>query len=183
MKVLSVNVGLPRTFEWQGRKITTGFRKEPLSGRVNFRGVNLEGDAQADRAVHGGTHKSVYVYPSEHYPVWAAELSVAALPWGSFGENLSTVGWLETRARIGDKVRIGTAEFEVMSPRKPCYKMEAAFQRTDMIRRFHQSRRSGFYLGGVKFGSLGAGDSIEILSSVAGSPTVFEAYPGYAGEI
>jgi MOSC domain-containing protein YiiM len=183
MKVLSVNVGQPRSMSWQGRTFLTGFRKEPVLGRVQFHGVNLVGDAQGDRTVHGGSRKSVYVYPSEHYPSWESELSVSKLPWGSFGENLTTVGWLETEARIGDRARIGTAEFEVTSPRKPCYKMEAAFQRNDMIRRFHTSRRSGFYLGGVSSGALEVGDSIEILSSQSASPTIAEAYPGYAGEI
>lgn len=183
MKVVSLNVGLPANLTWQGRTILTGFRKEPVRGPVEFRGVNLIGDAQADRAVHGGARKSVYVYPSEHYPVWKAELTVTELPWGSFGENLTTVGWLETDTRLGDRVRIGTAEFEVISPRKPCHKMEAAFRRTDMIRRFHRSRRSGFYLGGIKPGVLRAGDSVELLSTPTGSPTVAEAYAGYAGEI
>ena len=183
MKVLSVNVGLPAALTWQGRSVITSFRKNPIQGIVEFRGVNLAGDSQADRKVHGGNRKSVYVYPAEHYPVWESELGVGKLPWGSFGENLTTSGWLESVARIGERVRIGSAEFELASPRKPCYKMEIAFQRADMIRRFHLSRRCGFYLGGVKEGALRAGDPVVTLSRKAGAPTVAEAYPGYAGEI
>jgi MOSC domain-containing protein YiiM len=183
MKIVSVNVGLPANLVWQGRTISTGFRKLPTSGRIEFVGVNLAGDGQADRSVHGGPRKSVYVYPSEHYPSWKAELQATQLPYGSFGENLTTAGWLETEARLGDRVRIGTAEFEVTSPRKPCYKMEAAFQRTDMIRRFHLSRRCGFYLGAVRPGSLEPGDSVELVSRATGAPTIAEAYPGYAGEL
>ena len=183
MRIVSLNLGLPASLAWQGRTIVTGFRKAPVLGRVNFAGVNLVGDGQADRSVHGGDRKSVYVYPSEHYHAWRAELGIAELPFGAFGENLTTEGWMESAARVGDRVRIGTAEFEVTSPRKPCYKMEAAFQRDDMIRRFHRSRRSGFYLGGVKDGSLEAGDQVVLLSSRSGSPTIAETYPTYAGDM
>lgn len=182
VKVLTVNVGVPRTLAWGGREIRTAFLKMPVAGPITFRGVNLAGDDQADRSVHGGERKAVYVYPVEHYDFWRRELDVTTLPFGSFGENLTTQGWLETEARIGDLVRIGTAEFVVVSPRKPCYKLEAAFRRDDMIKRFHRARRSGFYLGGRRSGQLAAGDSIELLARVPNAPTVAEVYPSYAGE-
>lgn len=182
MEVLSVNVGVPQTIMWGDREIRTAFRKVPVNGKIEFRGVNLLGDDQADRSVHGGERKSVYVYPVEHYPWWRQELELTELPWGSFGENLTTSGWLESDACVGDRVRIGTAEFVVASPRKPCYKLEASFRRNDMIRRFHRSRRSGFYLAGRRPGTLTAGDRIELLSRQAGSPTIADTYPRYAEE-
>ncbi len=182
MKVVSINVGFPRVLTWGGREVRTAFRKEPVSAPVEFRGVNLVGDEQADRSVHGGERKAVYVYPVEHYGFWREELDLSDLRFGSFGENLTTQGWLETEVRVGDLVRIGSAEFAVTIPRKPCYKMEAAFQRDDMIRRFHQSRRSGFYLSGRTSGRLAAGDEVEVLSRVEGARTIAEVYPSYAGE-
>ena len=108
MKVISVNVGLPREVEWNGQRVTTGIFKTPVSGPVNVRTLNLEGDGQADLSVHGGVTKAVYVYPSEHYEFWRAELPETALPWGMFGENLSTQGLAEEEVQIGDEFRIGT---------------------------------------------------------------------------
>ena len=95
MKLLSVNVGKPREVEWKGRTVTTGIFKEPVSGRVAVRKLNLDGDGQADLSVHGGPDKAVYLYPSEHYPYWRQEFPGMDLPWGMFGENLTTEGILE----------------------------------------------------------------------------------------
>ncbi len=182
MKVVSINIGTPQVLTWAGREVRTAFRKAPVPVPVEFRGVNLVGDDQADRSVHGGERKAVYVYPVEHYAFWREELGLSDLPFGSFGENLTTQGWLETDAHVGDLVRIGSAEFVVTMPRKPCYKMEAVFQRDDMMRRFHHSRRSGFYLSGRTSGRLAAGDEVEVLSRVEGARTMAEIYPSYAGE-
>jgi MOSC domain-containing protein YiiM len=172
MHVVSVNVGQTEVLIWEGRQIRTGFRKQPVQGRVRLRGVNLAGDDQADRTVHGGKRKSVYVYPSEHYRFWQKTLRVATLGWGAFGENLTTAGWLESDAHVGDVVRIGTAALEVTQPRSPCYKINAAFGRSDMIERFHQSDRSGFYLAPVEEGEIGEGDTIEIISVTRGAPSI-----------
>ncbi len=174
MRVISLNVGEVEVIVWEGHRIRTGFRKHPVAGKVQLRGVNLVGDDQADRTVHGGRRKTVYVYPSEHYPFWREALGAPTLAWGAFGENLTTSGWLEATAHIGDLVRIGTAEMEVTQPRSPCYKMNAAFARADMIERFHYSGRSGFYLAPVREGEMGAGDSIELLSRKPDAPLVSE---------
>ena len=96
MKLLSVNVGLPRELEWRGEKVRTSIFKSPVAERVRVRGVNLDGDAQSDLRVHGGVDKAVYAYPSEHYAFWRNELGLDVLPWGAFGENLTTEGLLET---------------------------------------------------------------------------------------
>src|ERR1700709_2105415 len=122
MKILSVNVGLPRPAVWKGRRIMTGIFKEPVAGRVRVRRHNLDGDGQADLSVHGGPEKAVYAYPSEHYPFWRRELELAELPWGAFGENLTTEGWWEDEVHVGDRFRIGTAELVVTQPRMPCFK-------------------------------------------------------------
>lgn len=174
MQIVSVNVGKVGTLFWEGRGIRTGFRKRSILGRAQFAGANLHGDDQADRTVHGGHRKSVYVYPSEHYAFWRRELGVMDLGWGAFGENLTTREWLEPTVHIGDVVKIGTARFEVTQPRRPCYKMNAAFGRNDMVERFHRSQRSGFYLAPVAEGSVGEGDQIELVFRPKNMPSVLE---------
>ncbi len=144
--------------------MTTAIFKDPVAGRVKVNDLNLEGDAQADLTVHGGWSKAVYVYPGEHYEYWRNELPEMEPGNSQFGENLTTEGLIETEVCIGDKLRIGTAEFVVTEPRMPCSKLGIRFGRKDILRRFLQSRRSGFYMAVTKTGELGAGDGIEILS-------------------
>lgn len=144
--------------------VTTGIFKNPVEGRIKVGQLNLDGDAQADLRVHGGPHKAVYAYPSEHYEFWKSEYPHKDLEVSQFGENLSTEGLIETELFIGDRLRIGTAEFVVAQPRMPCYKLAIRFGHKDILRRFLQSRRSGFYLAVTKTGELGAGDEIEIIS-------------------
>jgi MOSC domain-containing protein YiiM len=106
MKVLSVNVGLPRDVEWRGAAVRTSIYKEPVTGPVRVNRLNLEGDRQADLSVHGGTDKAVYAYPSEHYSLWRDELPGMDLPWGVFGENLTIEGLLEDAVHIGDRLAL-----------------------------------------------------------------------------
>jgi MOSC domain-containing protein YiiM len=161
MKIVSVNVGLPRPVEWRGRRIMTGIFKEPVSGQVAVRRLNLAGDRQADLSVHGGVHKAVYAYPSEHYPFWRQELDLRDLTWGAFGENLTTEGWWEDEIHIGDRFRAGTAEFVVTQPRTPCFKLALKFDRDDIVDRFLENVRPGFYLAVAKEGELAADDAFE----------------------
>src|SRR6266480_681018 len=150
MKVMSVNVGLPREVEWHGKTVLTSIFKEPVTGRVRVERLNLVGDRQSDLTVHGGVDKAVYAYPSEHYGYWRAELPGVDLPWGMFGENFTTEGLLEEAVYIGDKFRIGETEVMVTEPRMPCYKLGIKFGRADIIKRFLASRRTGFYFAVVR---------------------------------
>jgi len=163
MKILSVNVGLPREVAWQGKLVTTGIFKEPVKSPVMLRRLNLDGDGQADLTVHGGVTKAVYAYPSEHYPFWRAELPTMDLPWGMFGENLTTEGLLEDAVYIGDRFRVGEAELMVTEPRMPCYKLGIKFGRADIIKRFLASRRSGFYFAVTREGMVSAGNALELI--------------------
>jgi MOSC domain-containing protein YiiM len=172
MKVVSVNVGLPRDVEWRRDAVETAIFKSPGAGRIAVKRLNLEGDRQADLTVHGGPEKAVYAYPTEHYPFWREELPGVPLPWGSFGENLSTEGLSESKVRVGDVLRIGSAELVVTQPRMPCFKLNLRFQRSDMVKRFTQSGRSGFYLAVLKEGDLGAGDPIELVPAGEEAVTV-----------
>lgn len=163
MKVLSVNVGLPKQIEIGGRVVATGIFKAPVSGRIKVRKLNLDGDGQADHSVHGGPNKAVYAYPSEHYAFWKRELPGVSMPWGMFGENLTLEGLLEEDAHIGDQFRAGTAVLMVTQPRTPCYKLGIKFGREDMETRFLSSRRTGFYLSVLREGELEAGEKVELI--------------------
>ncbi|MBV8552221.1 MAG: MOSC domain-containing protein [Acidobacteriaceae bacterium] len=159
-RVISVNVGMPREARVQNTSVLTAIFKSPVEGRVALKGINLVGDRQADRTVHGGPYKAVYLYPSEHYAYWAEQLPGMELPFGSFGENLTSMGIREESVCIGDTFRIGSAVLQVTQPRMPCYKLGIRFGRPDMVRRFWLSGRSGIYFSIVQEGELGAGDSI-----------------------
>lgn len=163
MKLLSVNVGLPREIEFHGKFVRTSIFKSPASGQVRVATLNLEGDEQSDLSVHGGVHKAVYAYPSEHYAFWREEVPGLDLSWGAFGENFTTEGLLE-EVQIGDRLRVGTAEFAVTQPRMPCFKLGIRFGRPEIVKRFLRSGRSGFYLAVLQEGQVTAGDSIEVLA-------------------
>ena len=164
MKIVSLNVGLPREVTWRQTTITTAIYKQPVEGRVPLRKLNLDGDRQADLSVHGGEYKAVYCYPHEHYDYWRRELSGRDLPMGVFGENFTTDGLLEDTVHLGDRLSIGSAEVLVTQPRLPCYKLAARFQSDDMVKRFFASRRTGFYLAVVREGAVGSGDEIKIVA-------------------
>jgi MOSC domain-containing protein YiiM len=161
MRVLSLNVAIPRPVRWKDGLVMTGFFKEPVAGRIRLRRLNLEGDGQADLSVHGGPDKAVYAYPSEHYPFWRNELPGQPLAWGAFGENLTTDGWWEDEVHVGDRFRIGTAELVVTQPRMPCFKLALRFGSDDVVGRFLESGRPGFYLRVLQEGEVEAGDPME----------------------
>jgi MOSC domain-containing protein YiiM len=169
-RVISCNVGKPVLVPSADGAILTGIFKHPVNGPVHVGRLNLEGDQQADLTVHGGPHKAVYVYPSEHYQYWREQLPQTNMPWGMFGENLTTEGLLESGVNIGDRYRIGSAVFQVTQPRMPCFKLALKFNRSDMIKRFWLSGRSGFYLSVCKEGELWAETPVEL--DVSGEPAV-----------
>jgi MOSC domain-containing protein YiiM len=163
-KIISVNVGLPRSVTWHGHAVTTGIFKERVAGRVFLRKLDLDGDRQADLSVHGGEYKAVYCYPMEHYAYWKEELPGQDLMAGNFGENFTTEGLLENVVHIGDRFSVGSTEVVVTQPRLPCYKLGIRFQSDAMVKRFLASKRSGFYLGVTREGEVGAGDEIKEIS-------------------
>jgi MOSC domain-containing protein YiiM len=137
----------------------TSIFKEPVDRRLRVTKLSLEGDEQSDLTVHGGVDKAVYVYPVEHYDAWRLELPEVDFPPSVFGENLTTEGLLED-VRIGDRFRIGTAEFMVTQPRMPCYKLGIRFGRMDMLKRMLRNGRAGFYFAVTAQGEVGPGDAI-----------------------
>jgi MOSC domain-containing protein YiiM len=174
MRVVSVNVGMPRTRIWQGRYVSTAIFKEPVEGRVPLRLHNLDGDAQADLTAHGGRDKAVYAYPSEHYDFWREELPGRDLPPGVFGENLTTEGLLENEIHVGDEFRVGSARLVVTQPRQPCFKLGLRFNDPMMVKRFQLAWRPGIYFAISGEGEVGAGDPIELLAEDETRMTLLE---------
>ena len=174
MKLLSLNVARPRLATYKGETVSTGIFKEPIAGPVALRTLNLDGDRQSDLTVHGGPNKAVYGYPSEHYVYWRNELPGQNLPWGMFGENFTTLGLLEPELHIGDRLKIGSAVLVIRQPRVPCYKLAIKFQRDDILARFLQSGRSGFYFSVEREGSVNTGDAFELLSQESRAITIAE---------
>ncbi|HTH22575.1 MAG TPA: MOSC domain-containing protein [Nitrososphaeraceae archaeon] len=172
MRLLSLNVGLPRQVRFQGELVTTGIFKKPVQGSVRLRKLNLEGDKQADLKVHGGVDKAVYAYAGEHYDYWRQELPDMSLPWGMFGENFTTEGMFEESVNIGDQFKVGTANLIATQPRMPCYKLGVKFGSMDMIKRFLASGLTGVYFKVMKEGELEQGDEIKLIKKAENSVTV-----------
>jgi MOSC domain-containing protein YiiM len=182
MKVISVNVGLPREVAWKDMNVQTAIFKEPVVGPVAISKLNLAGDQQADLTVHGGPDKAVYAYPAEHYDYWRTELPDVPLSWGAFGENLTTQGLQEDSLFIGDHLRVGSAVLRITQPRMPCYKLALKFGREDIIARFLASGRTGFYFTVIETGEAAAEASIQVLERDPNRVTVSDLLRLYLGQ-
>ena len=172
MKVLSVNVGLPRKILFNGQIITTAIFKDPVKDPISLRKLNLDGDKQADLTVHGGLDKAVYSYPSEHYVYWRKQFPNTDLVWGMFGENFTTEGLFEDAVNVGDQFQIGSAKLVATQPRMPCYKLGVRFGRMDVIRRFMASGRPGIYFKVLTEGEVQRDDKIKIIRRDKNNVTV-----------
>jgi MOSC domain-containing protein YiiM len=162
-RIESVNVGGRQAIDWAGRVVETAIWKHPVTGRVSATGVNLDGDDQADRRVHGGPDKAIYAYSTRDYDWWSQQLGTDVEP-GTFGENLTVSGIDLTRAVIGEQWRIGATVLQVTEPRMPCYKLGIRMGDAAFVDRFEQARRYGAYLRIVEEGTVAAGDTIEVFA-------------------
>jgi MOSC domain-containing protein YiiM len=178
-KVLSVSVGLPREFEYNGRPARSAIWKSPVAGRVAARGVNLAGDDQADRRAHGGPDKAVYAYAVEDLRWWAQELG-RPLQYGELGENLTTEGIEVSGALVGERWAIGTTVLEVSEPRIPCWRLGVRMNDKLMPRRFTEALRPGSYLRILVEGDVGAGDEIQVIERPDHELTVRDVLRIYA---
>jgi MOSC domain-containing protein YiiM len=176
--VLSVNVAQMRQIQRHGELVWTGIWKHPVTGPVAVRGVNVEGDDQGDRSVHGGPDKAVYAYAREDIDWWERELG-RELPDGVFGENLTLRGLDPARALVGERWRIGSVLLEVSEPRFPCWKLGVRFGDPLMLKRFAAARRSGTYLRIVEEGTLEAGNRVEPVSRPAHRLTIADFAHAY----
>jgi ferredoxin-NADP reductase/MOSC domain-containing protein YiiM len=173
-KLLSVNVGLPREIEWQGRVVRTAIWKNPVSGRVFARRLNLDGDGQADLKGHGGEHRAVMVYQLEAYRYWERELGRSDFEYGQFGENFTVDGLCDAEVYLGDRYRIGTAVFEVTQPRVTCYRLGIRMNNPQIAALLVAHRRPGFYCRVIREGDVGAGDEIEKIEAGPGKVSIAE---------
>jgi MOSC domain-containing protein YiiM len=180
MKIISLNVGVPRRVLHHDDEVTTGIFKSPVDRPLMLHRLNLEGDRQADLEVHGGLNKAVYAYPSEHYSYWRQQLPEVEFIWGQFGENVTTEGLWEQDASIGDVYRMGQALVKVTQPRMPCFKLGIRFGRDDMVKRFLASGRSGIYFSVVEEGLVKGGDAIEKISAQPDGISIRDINRAYA---
>jgi MOSC domain-containing protein YiiM len=178
-KILSVNVGLPREFDYDGRLARSAIWKAPVAGRIKAAGVNLAGDAQADRKAHGGPDKALYAYGVEDLRWWERELG-QSLPHGQLGENLTTEGMAVNDALVGERWKVGTVVLEVSEPRIPCWRLGVRMGDPKFPRRFTQALRPGAYLRIVVEGEVGAGDEIEVLERPDHDVTIRDVFRIYA---
>lgn len=162
-KLLAVNVGHPREIDLGKRTISTAIYKTPVTGRVSVRGVNLDGDDQADRKLHGGPDKAVYAYGWDETTAWAEELDRDLRP-GAFGENLTIDGLDVSGALIGERWAVGSTLLEVAQPRLPCFKLGIRMGDPKFVKRFGRAGRPGAYLRIVREGDVGAGDAVDVIS-------------------
>lgn len=180
-QVLSIQVGRPKTYTWLGHEVQTSIYKNRVHGPVRAAGVNLEGDDQADRKQHGGSDKAVYAYAREDQEWWEYELQ-QSLPFGIFGENLTTRGLDLHAAVVGQTWQIGSAVLQVSEPRTPCWKLGLRMRDSKFPRRFAASRRTGVLLRILSEGTLTAGDPIEVRAAPAHGVTVGTVNRIYYGE-
>jgi MOSC domain-containing protein YiiM len=175
-EILSVNISGLQSMYWNGEKILTGIHKRAVDHPVQVGTLSIVGDVQADLVYHGGKDKAVYFYPSEHFPFWAEVLGKSQLQPGSLGENFTTKGVLETEAYIGDIWRVGTALVQIIQPRSPCYKLAIKYKRPDLVPRFLEATKPGFYASVLREGVVQAGDEMELVSREQDQITVADVF-------
>jgi ferredoxin-NADP reductase/MOSC domain-containing protein YiiM len=173
-KLVSVNVGLPREIEWQGKLVRTAIWKLPVPRRVFARRLNLDGDGQGDLQGHGGEHRAVMVYQLDAYRYWEKVLGRNDLEHGQFGENFTVEGLPDDEVCIGDRYRISGAVFEVTQPRVTCYRLGIRMNNPQMAALLVSHRRPGFYFRVITEGEVGAGDEIQKVADGQGRISVAE---------
>src|SRR4051812_43413316 len=176
MKIISINVSLPKEVDWHGKKIVTSIFKTPVEGRRHVGKLNIEGDGQADLLAHGGEHRAIFLYQKDSYEYWRKELGRDDLHYGQFGENLTVEGdgLADSEVCIGDRFQIGTAVLEVTQPRVTCYKVGFSTGVPEMPALLVKHKRPGFYCRVISEGDMGAGDEIIKLSNGKGRMTIAE---------
>ncbi len=173
-QLVSVNLGLPRDVEWNGRTVHTAVWKDPVPGRCRVGRLNLEGDWQGDLAGHGGEQRAVLVYQLESYEYWQGQLNRTDFVHGQFGENFTVDGLPDHAVCIGDRYQIGRALFEITQPRVTCYRVGIRMNEPRMPAMLTSSGRPGFYFRVLKEGEVTAGDEVVKIGEAKERMTVAE---------
>lgn len=179
MIVRSVNVSLPKQVQHKNKPVSTGIFKQPVSGRVAVNQFNLAGDQQVDLVNHGGEHKAVYGFASDHYAFWQKTLGQPPFHYGKFGENLTVDGLDESRLCIGDQLQVGNCVLEITQPRVPCFKLGLAFDREEMPRLFVENAATGIYFRVIETGSVATGDQVLVKQAHPAKLTVQRLFKAY----
>jgi MOSC domain-containing protein YiiM len=174
VNLVSINVGGPKEISWMGNPVRTSIFKTPVSGARKVSFTNIEGDEQSDLNVHGGVNKAVYAYDLSHYDHWKKILQRDDWQYGMFGENLTTRGLVDNDVKIGAIYQVGTAKFQVIQPRFPCFKLNIRFALQDMIERFMEQKRNGIYFRVVEEGTIDVNDEIKLIEPSSCDVTVNE---------
>lgn len=176
MKIVSTNIGRPRTVVWNKEEVTTGIFKNPVDEPIHLGKTDVVGDSVIDRKYHGGIDKACYLFSSDHYPDWQARHPYLEWSYGMFGENITVQGLDEQKIRIGDVYQIGEAQIQISEPRQPCFKLNIRFNSKDTVKEFVNYQRSGCYARIIKEGRVENGDELTLIESNAESLTVFEIF-------
>lgn len=179
MKILSINTSEVKDIDNLGKIVATGIFKQAREGKVFVHKDNLEGDAQADLKNHGGAHKAVYAFSSDHYDYWRKELSQPDLKHGVFGENLTISSLDEAELCIGDKLSIGQCILEISQPRVPCFKLGLVLKDSNAPFLFTKSYATGIYFRVVQEGFIASGDVVEVIKNNAESVSVQALFRSY----
>lgn len=176
MKVVSLNVSKTIEVPWEGKMIQTGIYKKPVTRPLEIKGINVEGDDQGNRKTHGGIDRAVYAYPMEHYEYWRKQYPDKELPFGMFGENLTTTGLFEDKVHVGDIFKIGTAEIMAVQPRMPCYRLGIRFDDQEVIEKYVATDYCGIFFRIVKEGIIKQDDEIILIKKDPESLSILEIY-------
>ncbi|WP_346864051.1 MOSC domain-containing protein [uncultured Draconibacterium sp.] len=163
MKIISTNIAEPKTFVWNGKKVTTGLFKYAVNSPIFLGDEDVDYDHVIDRQHHGGVDKACYLYSADHYKYWQKLYPELELPWGMFGENLTVEGLHEADVNIGDIYKIGETLVQATQPRQPCFKLQFRFNDKEIVRKFVDSGFSGVYVRVLKKGKIKAGDSMTLI--------------------
>jgi MOSC domain-containing protein YiiM len=162
VKILSIQIGKPKTFDYGGKPITTGIFKDPIPGPIMLRKLNIEGDGQADLRVHGGVDKALYAYPNDVYEIWKKTRPGDAFGFGAMGENLSVSSLPEDQIYIGDTYELGDAIVQAVQPRFPCFKLSLKFEDPTILKDFMAINRPGVYFRVLQEGMIDVGDEFKL---------------------
>jgi MOSC domain-containing protein YiiM len=176
MKVVSTNIGSPRTVVWNKETITTGIFKFPIDEPIYLTTEGVQEDHVSDKKYHGGIDKACYLFSSDQYPRWQAIYPYLEWSYGMFGENITVEGFNEKEVRIGDVFEIGTTRVQVSEPRQPCFKLNVRFNSKDTVKQFVKFEHSGCYLRVIEEGRIEIGDPVKLIETNPESLTVFETY-------